>query len=88
MTNFNRSSFQPHNPFALNVCAAIIFALSALILFVGIYCYISEPLLCEGLFDLFDGLMPGVRCPKCAESGIETWVLPGKHCSKCNYPCG
>ena len=31
--------------------------------------------------------MPGVRCPRCAERGIEQWVLPGKHCPRCNQPC-
>lgn len=34
-----------------------------------------------------DGKMPGVRCPRCAERGIEQWVLPGKHCPRCNQPC-
>ena len=27
--------------------------------------------------------MPGVKCPKCAEEGIEVWALPGKHCPRC-----
>ena len=27
------------------------------------------------------------RCPRCAEQGIETWVLAGKHCPRCNQPC-
>ena len=31
--------------------------------------------------------MPGVRCPRCAEHGKETWVLPGKHCPVCGQPC-
>lgn len=31
--------------------------------------------------------MPGVKCPRCAEKGIEQWVLPGKHCPRCNQPC-
>lgn len=31
--------------------------------------------------------MPGVKCPRCAERGIEQWVLPGKHCPRCNQPC-
>ena len=31
--------------------------------------------------------MPGVRCPVCASRGIETWVLPGKHCPKCGCAC-
>ena len=31
--------------------------------------------------------MPGVRCPRCAERGIEQWVLPGKHCPRCDQPC-
>ena len=31
--------------------------------------------------------MPGVRCPVCASRGIETWVLPGKHCRKCGCAC-
>lgn len=34
-----------------------------------------------------DGKMPGIRCPRCAARGIETWVLSGKHCPKCNHPC-
>lgn len=31
--------------------------------------------------------MPGVRCPNCLHHGVETWVLPGKYCRKCGYPC-
>lgn len=31
--------------------------------------------------------MPGVRCPTCAERGIEQWVLPGKHCPRCSTAC-
>ena len=31
--------------------------------------------------------MPGVRCPACANRGVETWVLPGKHCPTCGHPC-
>lgn len=30
---------------------------------------------------------PGVRCPRCAQDGIETFVLPGKHCPRCKQPC-
>ncbi|KAK4691036.1 hypothetical protein P7C71_g5883, partial [Lecanoromycetidae sp. Uapishka_2] len=33
------------------------------------------------------GKMPGVRCPRCWEHKIETWVISGKHCPKCNHPC-
>lgn len=31
--------------------------------------------------------LPGVRCPKCAENGKESWVLPGRSCSTCGTPC-
>ena len=31
--------------------------------------------------------MPGVKCPTCAERGIEQWVLPGKHCPRCSTAC-
>ena len=31
--------------------------------------------------------MPGVRCRICESRGIETWVLPGKHCPKCGCAC-
>ena len=31
--------------------------------------------------------MPGVRCPKCAARGVESWVLSGKYCPKCGHPC-
>lgn len=33
--------------------------------------------------------MPRVnnKCPRCAEQGIEQYVLPGKHCPRCNQPC-
>ena len=27
------------------------------------------------------------KCPRCAEKGIEVFVLPGKHCPRCNQPC-
>ena len=27
------------------------------------------------------------KCPRCAEQGIEVYVLPGKHCPRCNQPC-
>lgn len=26
-------------------------------------------------------------CPRCAEQGIEQYVLPGKHCPRCTQPC-
>ena len=26
-------------------------------------------------------------CPRCAEKGITTYVLPGKHCKVCGQPC-
>ncbi|KAM0805910.1 hypothetical protein BDR22DRAFT_884317 [Usnea florida] len=29
----------------------------------------------------------GHQCPRCAEQGIEQYVLPGKHCPRCNHPC-
>ena len=28
-----------------------------------------------------------VKCPRCAENGILTYVQPGKHCPRCNQPC-
>jgi len=31
--------------------------------------------------------MPGVKCPKCAAKGTETWVLQGKACPKCGQIC-
>ena len=27
------------------------------------------------------------KCPRCAEKGEEVYVLPGKHCPRCNQPC-
>ncbi len=43
------------------------------------------------------GGMPGVRCKQCISAAPHTyagskfpritWVLPGKHCPKCGYPC-
>lgn len=27
------------------------------------------------------------RCPRCAEQGIETFVMKGKHCPRCGHPC-
>lgn len=27
------------------------------------------------------------KCPRCAEQGIEQFVMPGKHCPRCNQPC-
>lgn len=35
----------------------------------------------------FDSKMPGVRCRRCAERGVETWVLSGKRCPRCNHQC-
>ena len=29
----------------------------------------------------------GNLCPRCAERGVEVYVLPGKHCPICNQPC-
>lgn len=40
----------------------------------------------EGLFNVMP--MPGVKCPKCASKGVESWVLPGKSCPKCGTACG
>ena len=31
--------------------------------------------------------MPGVLCPRCREKELYQWVVPGKHCPICNYPC-
>ena len=31
--------------------------------------------------------MSGVRCPACAEKGVETWVIPGKNCHVCGTSC-
>ena len=28
-----------------------------------------------------------IKCPRCAARGIEVYVLPGKHCPRCNQPC-
>ena len=36
---------------------------------------------------IFEMPMPGVRCPRCLEHGEVVWVLPGKHCRRCNCPC-
>ena len=43
------------------------------------YSFVGEPLQCMP--------MPGVKCPKCAQQGTETWVLQGKNCPKCGHPC-
>ena len=34
-----------------------------------------------------DGPMAGVKCQQCLEKGIETWVIPGKHCHICGAEC-
>ncbi|KAK0507023.1 hypothetical protein JMJ35_010481 [Cladonia borealis] len=26
-------------------------------------------------------------CPRCAEQGVETFVMKGKHCPRCGHPC-
>ena len=57
-----------------------IIILLALISYIVLYTY-TDVLLCD------DFKMPGVRCPNCLKRGIETWVLPGKHCPKCSTPC-
>ena len=44
-------------------------------------------ILSVGMVLLVLGHMPGVRCPACAARGVESWVLPGKHCNKCHHPC-
>ena len=31
--------------------------------------------------------VPGIRCPRCYERGIETYVLRGKRCPRCNEQC-
>lgn len=36
----------------------------------------------EMVMVMVDGKMPGVRCPRCAEQGIEQFVLSGKRCPK------
>ena len=28
-----------------------------------------------------------VKCPRCAENCVLTYVQPGKHCPVCNQPC-
>ncbi|KAK4466851.1 hypothetical protein QBC42DRAFT_41749 [Cladorrhinum samala] len=30
--------------------------------------------------------MPGVLCRKCAERGVEVWVIPGRACGYCRTP--
>ncbi|PHH65214.1 hypothetical protein CDD81_3073 [Ophiocordyceps australis] len=32
--------------------------------------------------------VPGIRCPKCLNRGVEVWVIPGKICRVCGHPCG
>ncbi|TLD21865.1 hypothetical protein PspLS_07781 [Pyricularia sp. CBS 133598] len=31
--------------------------------------------------------IPGVRCPTCAASGSEVWVIQGRACGTCGTPC-
>jgi hypothetical protein len=31
--------------------------------------------------------MSGVRCPTCALSGKEIWVIPGRVCAYCGTAC-
>jgi len=31
--------------------------------------------------------MPGIKCAKCTQNGIISWVLQGKNCPKCGLPC-
>lgn len=38
-------------------------------------------------YDTVAEKMPGVRCPRCAENGLETFVLSGKRCPICNHQC-
>ena len=70
---------------------------------IKISCYDISYLFDQFLHDLFpdhlmmeqypdDGVkslpMPGVKCPRCLEERNDTvWVLQGKNCPKCNYPC-
>lgn len=65
----------------------LVFAALALILgVVGLIIFA-----CFGYNDLLASIylmpMPGVKCPTCAERGIEQWVLPGKHCPRCSTAC-
>lgn len=31
--------------------------------------------------------VPGTRCPTCALTGKEVWVIPGRCCGYCGTPC-
>ncbi|KAH6981913.1 hypothetical protein BKA56DRAFT_357541 [Ilyonectria sp. MPI-CAGE-AT-0026] len=31
--------------------------------------------------------VPGTRCPTCALTGKEVWVIPGRSCGYCGTPC-
>ncbi|CCX10184.1 Similar to predicted protein [Botryotinia fuckeliana B05.10]; acc. no. XP_001545981 [Pyronema omphalodes CBS 100304] len=31
--------------------------------------------------------VPGVRCPKCLQAGVEKWVIRGKCCPNCGTVC-
>ena len=43
--------------------------------------------LIAGLSHKYDEGKWNNKCPRCAEKGIEVYVLPGKHCPRCNQPC-
>ena len=30
--------------------------------------------------------MPGAKCPKCKENGVETVCFPGRPCPRCKFP--
>jgi hypothetical protein len=40
-----------------------------------------------GLIHRYGGDKFNNKCPRCAAQGITVYVLPGKHCRRCNQPC-
>ena len=51
----------------------------------SIYHYIN---LSNGTLEVnVNGPMAGVKCQQCLDKGIETWVIPGKHCHVCGAEC-
>jgi len=64
-----------------NTCILLPFVLdlSGLILACFVIAFIAG-LICEmGKYDN--------ACTRCAAKGIKVYVLPGKHCPRCNQPC-
>ena len=67
------------------IILAIIFTIGSIILLSNIWSNIGDIYGFPG--DDPDEPMPGVKCIKCEDRGVESWVLPGKHCPKCGHPC-